>query len=140
MAWQTAPGMIIIVGGFSVVGALYAGVDGLRNWIYNKVSRPVSAACCLRCVLHGCRGGQAPPLPAVRPAAADGLWRVCGWWWSWGLDARAASHLYISSRPRSHVMPASVHTPHHTPQPRYIQQDDFDFLIRKKYGHDGKKM
>lgn len=46
MAWQTAPGMIIIVGGFSVVGALYAGVDGLRNWIYNKVRAP----CCKPCM------------------------------------------------------------------------------------------
>ena len=38
MAWQTAPGLLVIVGGFSAVGALYAGVDGLRNWIYKKVS------------------------------------------------------------------------------------------------------
>ena len=42
MAWQTAPGMIVIVGGFSLVGALYAGVDGLRNWIYHKVRQSVS--------------------------------------------------------------------------------------------------
>lgn len=38
MAWQTAPGMIVIVGGFSLVGGLFAGIDGLRNWIYKKVS------------------------------------------------------------------------------------------------------
>ncbi len=37
MAWQTAPGMIVIVGGFSLVGALFSGVDGLSNWIYKKV-------------------------------------------------------------------------------------------------------
>jgi len=38
MAWQTAPGMIVIIGGFSLVGAMFAGVDGLANWIYKKVS------------------------------------------------------------------------------------------------------
>lgn len=37
MAWQTAPGMIVIIGGFSLVGAMFAGVDGLANWIYKKV-------------------------------------------------------------------------------------------------------
>lgn len=37
MAWQTAPGMLVIIGGFSLVGAMFAGVDGLANWIYKKV-------------------------------------------------------------------------------------------------------
>ena len=38
MAWQAAPGLIVISGGFALVGALYAGIDGLNKWIYNKVS------------------------------------------------------------------------------------------------------
>lgn len=69
MAWQTAPGMIIIVGGFSLVGALFAGVDGLNNWIYKKVSRRVRVGGCA----CGGRGGLAtqpkhhapPPLVLV---------------------------------------------------------------------------
>lgn len=26
------------------------------------------------------------------------------------------------------------------PQPRHIQQDDFDFMINKKYGYGGRKL
>lgn len=60
MAWQTAPGMLVIIGGFSLVGAMFAGVDGLANWIYKK--------------------------------------------------------------------------------PRHIQQDNFNFLMNKKYGYGGRKL
>lgn len=52
--------MLVIIGGFSLVGAMFAGVDGLANWIYKK--------------------------------------------------------------------------------PRHIQQDNFNFLMNKKYGYGGRKL
>lgn len=110
MAWQTAPGMIVIVGGFSLVGGLFAGIDGLRNWIYKKVCT---------CVVCGCidiyseRTGRLFALHAL-PAP-------------------------FSTVTRTHNSPSALSLPL-KPQPRHIQRDDFDFMMDKKYGVGGKKL
>ena len=36
MAWQTAPGLVIIGGGFAVAGGLFMGIDYLNRWICNR--------------------------------------------------------------------------------------------------------
>jgi hypothetical protein len=112
MAWQTAPGMIVIVGGFSLVGGLFAGIDGLRNWIYKKV-------CLCVCVwwvaasIYRERAGRLLTLHAL-PAPFS-----------------TATLIHIT-----HFLPS----PSYTPQPRHIQRDDFDFMMDKKYGVGGKKL
>lgn len=126
MAWQTAPGMIVIVGGFSLVGALYAGVDGLRNWIYHKVSQSGIHRCvCCECVeLWGgsfCFGGcthRRPFLrsaPAARPTvASDGVRRVAGVFG--GRRIGRAMHI-ISSWVSQHPPPILHYTPPHNHSP-----------------------
>ena len=113
MAWQTAPGMIVIVGGLSLVGGLFAGIDGLRNWIYKKVCMSVCGVCC--CCIDISR--------ACRPAACLAFITSPPFY----------SHTY------THYSLFAL-SPSYTPQPRHIQRDDFDFMMDKKYGVGGKKL
>jgi hypothetical protein len=138
MAWQTAPGMIIIVGGFSLVGALFSGVDGLSNWIYKKVSQLLK-------VRQVRQGGQSRPgakrtaacvsLSLIRGLEVGRVWH-CG---GWGLVTAAMTarrllggdahdlHLHPHARsglrlvssifihpPRPRIHPHTTHTHTHT--------------------------
>lgn len=125
MAWQTAPGMIVIVGGFSLVGALYAGVDGLRNWIYHKVSQSVSAdghrcVCVFSCgeavCFGGCTGGPPsnprPPPGQQWQATASGVWLVLWRSSDWSCDAY---HIIVglTTPPASTPHPTTTTAPLH---------------------------
>lgn len=55
------------------------------------------------------------------------------------IDPTEAPHHGPTSHLQTHIQ---ITTPNHrtATQPRYILQDDFDFLLRKKFGPDGKKL